>query len=280
MAEDNDGMGDALDGQLRTALAVAMQLAQRFARLREELARAAQVRTEQQTRELQARFDAERSAAAASLAPVHQAEWWNHAGVDDIAAAYETAEAWRPVDADIARTADHMRDELRSRYGVDVDELGADPARVRDLLERTERDRADAAAQRGESGKDAAEGAVLLTTAEQLEREAEQRDQEQREAQVDEPTPGLTREEILAEAAANRDGSAHAYDSAERRQQSAAQLEKSGLDPELVRMRTVTDRDNAVPATAAVATKPGKQNRARTATKTPRMQRERGGLSR
>jgi hypothetical protein len=279
MAEDNDGMGEALDGQLRTALAVAMQLAQRFARLREELARAAQARTEQQTRELQARFDAERSAAAASLAPVRQAEWWNQADVDDIAAAYETAEAWRPVDADMARTADHMRDELRERYGVDVDELGADPARVRDLLERTERDRADAAAQRGESGKDAAEGAMLLTTAEQLERDAEQRDQEQRETQV-EPTPGLTREEILAQAATNRDGSALAYDSAERRQQTAAELEKSGLDPELVRMRTVTDRDNAVPATAAVATKPGKQTRARTATKTSSMQRERGGLSR
>lgn len=278
MVEDNDGMGEALDGQLRTALAVAMQLAQRFARLREELARAAQSRTEQQTREMQARFDAERSAAEASLAPVNQAEWWNHAGVEDIAAAYETAEAWRPVDPGIDGTADHMREEIRARYGVDVDELGADSARVRDLLERTERDRADAAAQRGEGRVDAAEGAVLLTTAEQLERDAEQRDQERREAQVDEPTPGLTREEILAEAAATRDDSALAYDSAERRQQTAAELEKSGLDPELVRMRTVTDRDNAVPATAA--TKPGKQARARTATKSPNMQRERGGLSR
>lgn len=280
MAEDNDGMGEALDGQLRTALAVAMQLAQRFARLREELARAAQARTEQQTRELQARFDTERSAAVASLAPVHRAEWWDHAGVEDIAAAFETAEAWRPVDTGIAGTADHMRDEIRARYGVDVDELSADPARVRDLLERTERDRADAAAQRGESRVDAAESAVLLTTAELLERDVEQPDQEFREAQVEQSAQGLTRAEILAEAAANRDHSALAYDSAERRQQAAAEMEKSGLDPELVRMRTVTDRDNAVPATAAVATKPGKQSRARTATKTPSLQRERGGRSR
>ncbi|SDZ48259.1 hypothetical protein [Herbiconiux ginsengi] len=280
MAEDSDGMGEALDGQLRTALAVALQLAQRFARLREELARVTQSHTEQQTLELQARFDAERSAAAASLTLVQQAEWWNHTSVGEISAAYETAEAWRPVDPGIARTADQMGDELRVRYDIDVAELGADSIRVRALLERTERDRADAAAQRGESRKDDAEGIALLAAAEQVELDVEQSDHELRDAQVDAPTQGLAREQVSTAAATNRNSSAHAYDSAQSRRHAAARLEESGLDPELIRVRIISDRDNALPATAAVDSAPGKQTRARTVSNGSRMQRERGGLSR
>ncbi|PZF32091.1 hypothetical protein [Curtobacterium sp. MCPF17_051] len=34
---------------------------------------------------------------------------------------YQTARAWEPVDEDLAQTAQHMRDEVRDRYGVDVD---------------------------------------------------------------------------------------------------------------------------------------------------------------
>ena len=127
MAEESDGIGEAFDGQMRVALTVATQMAERFARLREELARNAQARTEQQTKELQVRFDAERNAARASLAPVQHQEWWNIAEIDDIATAYETADAWRTVDPDIARTSDRMREELRGRYGIDVNNLDADP---------------------------------------------------------------------------------------------------------------------------------------------------------
>lgn len=115
MADKTDGIADAFDGQLRIALIVAMQMGERLARLREELARAMQARTEQHTRELQARFDADLNVARASLAPVQQPGWWTTAGVDDIAAAYETAVAWRLVAPDMAATADQMRDELQSR---------------------------------------------------------------------------------------------------------------------------------------------------------------------
>jgi hypothetical protein len=280
MAEESDGIGEAFDGHIRIALSVATQMAERFARLREELARNAQARTEQHTRELQARFDAERNAARASLAPVQQREWWNHADVSDIAAAYEAAEAWRSVDEDIARTSDLMREELRSRYGVDVENLGADPAAVREAVARAEQDRGAAAVARGESVEDYAEAAVLLTVADQIDNQGEEWDRE-RDADVnDGPTEGLSREELTAEADGTRDDSAVAYDSAERRDSFAADMESAGVDHELQNVRLVADRENGTHPSAAVATRPGKQAKARNRTKTPGLQRERGGISR
>ena len=282
MAEESDGIADAFDGQIRIALTVATQMAERFARLREELARTAQARTEQQTRELQARFDAERNAARASLAPVQQTEWWNHAGVDDIAAAYETAEAWRGVDDDIARTSDQMREELRSRYGIDVENLGADPAAVRDAMTQAEQERGTAAAARGESVEDYAEAAALLTAADQLDKQAAEQDRERERfaSAKDEPAEGLSREELTAEADVTHDDSSIAYDSAERRDSFAADMGKAGVAPELQKVRLVADRENGTHPTAAVATKPGKQTKARNRTQAPGLQRERGGLSR
>ncbi|TFC10889.1 hypothetical protein [Cryobacterium sp. MDB2-33-2] len=282
MAEESDGIGEAFDGQIRVALTVATQMAERFARLREELARNAQVRTVQQTKELQARFDAERNAARASLAPVQQHEWWNTAGIDDIATAYETANAWRTVDPDIARTSDRMREELRSRYGIDVNNLDADPTAVREALARAQQDRSAAAESRGESGKDYAEATSLLTVADQLDRKAEERDREQERTENThgEPVEGLSREELTGKADVTRDEAANAYDSAGRRELFAADMEKVGVDPQLQKVRLVADRENGTHPSLAVATKPGKQAKARNRSQSPGLQRERGGLSR
>ncbi|TFC01476.1 hypothetical protein E3O42_10175 [Cryobacterium adonitolivorans] len=282
MAEESDGIGDAFDGQMRVALTVATQMAERFARLREELARNAQARTEQQTKELQVRFDAERNAARASLAPVQQQEWWNTAGVDDIATAYETADAWRTADPDIARTSDRMREELRGRYGIDVNNLDAEPTAVREALTRAQQNRSAAAESRGESGKDYAEAASLLTVADQLDRKAEERhrDQERAGNTNDEPAEGLSREELTGKSDVTRDDAANAYDSAGRRESFAADMEKSSVDPQLQEVRLVADRENGTHASAAVATKPGKQPKARNNNEAAGLQRERGGLSR
>ncbi|MBG6059762.1 hypothetical protein RCH16_003190 [Cryobacterium sp. MP_M5] len=282
MAEESDGIGEAFDGQMRVALTVATQMAERFARLREELARNAQARTEQQTKELQARFDAERNAARASLAPVQIQEWWNTAGVDDIATAYETADAWRTVDPDIARTSDHMRQELADRYGIDVNNLDADPAAVREALSRAQQERGIAAESRGQSGKDYAEAASLLTVADQFDRRAEERDREDERTEHanEDPNAGLSREELTGKADVARDDAAYAYDSAERRGSFAADMEKSGVDSQLQKVRLVTDRENGTHPDAAVATRPGKQAKARNRAKASGLQRERGGLSR
>jgi len=121
MADESDGVIEEAGGQMRVALMAATQVAEKFSRLREELARRAQAQTEQQTRELRVRFDAERNAARATVAPTARPEWWNTASVQDVAEMYQTAHAWEPVDEDLAQAAQHMRDEVRDRYGVDVD---------------------------------------------------------------------------------------------------------------------------------------------------------------
>jgi len=121
MADESDGVIEEAGGQMRVALMAATQMAEKFSRLREELTRRAQAQTEQQTRELRARFDADRNAARATVAPTARPEWWITASVQDVAEMYQTARAWEPVDEDLARAAQHMRDEVRDRYGVDVD---------------------------------------------------------------------------------------------------------------------------------------------------------------
>jgi len=121
MAEESDGVIEEAGGQMRIALMAATQMAEKFSRLREELTRRAEAQTEQQTRELRARFDADRNAARATVAPTARPEWWNTASVQDVAEMYQTARAWEPVDEDLASAAQHMRDEVRDRYGVDVD---------------------------------------------------------------------------------------------------------------------------------------------------------------
>jgi hypothetical protein len=293
MTDESDGIGEAFDGQIRIALAVAMQMAQRFSRLREELARSAQARTEQQTHELQVRFDAERNAARASLAPVQQSEWWNTASVADIATAYETAEGWRPVDPEMAGTADRMREELRSRYGIDVENLGADPAAVRDAMTRTE-------------------AGTLLAASEQLDRSADHetaRAREERESrerssefvgeqnEADPTNPWVQLDDgraanvkveeererrgldNRADAARTANDGTKLYDSAERRDSFASDMEKAGVGAELQKTRLTADLDNGTHPSAAVTQKAARQQKRRGAGQKPGMQRERGGLS-
>ncbi|WP_188078996.1 hypothetical protein [Actinotalea subterranea] len=53
-----------------------------------------------------------------------------------------------------------MREELRTRYGVDVDQLHADPSAVRAAMERGEHDRGQGEAERTRAAAENAE-AVL-----------------------------------------------------------------------------------------------------------------------
>jgi hypothetical protein len=60
-------------------------------------------------------------------------------------------------------------------------------------------------------------------------------------------------------------------------QQMSTSFEKSGIGPEMARLRAVTNPESAAPPTAAVATKPGKQRKARALSRTSGLQGERGG---
>jgi hypothetical protein len=116
----DDEVGQEVGQNVRIALTIAMQMGEKFARLREEMARDAQARSAAQARELSARFDAERSAARATLQSVDRPDWWERASVQDIAKVAETAQAWKGHDPIAERAAAVVQREVLERYGVDT----------------------------------------------------------------------------------------------------------------------------------------------------------------
>src|SRR3954453_2199771 len=118
--QEPDGINEALAGALRISLTAAAHAAERLARSREQAARDARAAGEHEAHELQARLGAERAAARAALAPVAREAWWQRAGVDEIARAWETAQAWRDQDPDARQAAERIHEQLRDRYGIDT----------------------------------------------------------------------------------------------------------------------------------------------------------------
>jgi len=263
--DESDGMAEALEGTLRVAVTAAAQLGSQLARHREQHLSDARGRSEQEGREYAARLQAERAAARAQLTPVYRAEWWDRAGAEDIGRAYTAARAWDDVDPEAHRAEQRIRDEVRTRFGIDVDAAGADPAAVRDHLARAEAVREQAEHERRATGEEYVEAQLLMTEAERADRAADAA----REAGEHEPDPA-ERERAQVEAAA-LDGrgdvartEGHAtYDSAERREAFASDLERVGVDREIVATRVRADVSQAVPATEATRTAMKKSPKAR-----------------
>lgn len=120
---ESDGIEEAIEGMSRVGMTVAGRLGEQLARARETTLRRAQAAEEQQGRELQARFDAERAAARAQLAPVMDNRWWDNATTKDIERAHETATAWKDYDPAARNAAETIRDQVQRRFGMDVSEL-------------------------------------------------------------------------------------------------------------------------------------------------------------
>ena len=230
MAEQEpDGINEVFQSGARVAVTAGGLMAERIIRQREQAQRDAEAASRQAARELQARLDSERAAAAAALAPVGRDEWWDRAGPQEIGVAWETANAWRDVDADAQRSADRIRDELRRRYAIDVDSLGAEPAAVQDALERRERALRAANQERASARVDEAVAAPLMVAAGHADRQQD-----------------------AALAAADEDRAEALYDSAERRRELAGDLE-GVADAETIEARVVADTSQARPAQDAVA---------------------------
>jgi len=249
MAEhEPDGVNETFQAAARVAITAGGLMAERRTRAREQAMRDAQAQSEQHTRELQARIDAERAGARASLAPVGRDDWWERAGPEEIGVAWETANAWRDSDRDAAGTVDHMRDQLRQRYAIDPDTLGADPGAVQDALERRERALRLSAQTREQARLDEAAAAPLLVSAAVADREQE-REQAGRDRDP-----------------ADEERAAALYDSADSRRAVANELE-GVVDNETIEARVVADTSQARPAQEAVADSP---------TRTPTARRARG----
>ncbi|ANP74874.1 hypothetical protein [Cryobacterium arcticum] len=288
MAEETDGVGETFDDSLRVALTVASQFGERIARLREQLARQRESDSVQEARELTARFEAERGAMRASLAPVQHSDWWENANPQDIATVHETATAWRDFDDVAHGAADTIKQEVRQRYDIDVDAPGADAAAVAAALSQAERDRAEAAAERTRSGEELAASQLLFAQADRRDREAQESEEQSAAA---EPA-GTTSEEFddiirrnpdwteSKVGAAEREQGSQEYDSAERRHRFAASLEDKGIDQKTIAARLLAEGENAQHPRQAVEARHGGAAKIRKSKSTSAQQRTRGGLSR
>jgi hypothetical protein len=286
VAEEADGIDEALEGQLRVLVTAAGQVGERLARSREEALRREQTRNEQEHRELRSRLEAERHAARAELTGVHRADWWDRATPEQIGRAYQVARTWADEEPEAVRAEQKVREEVKARYGIDVTDTGADSEAVRQRVQ-LELDRADAAraaadAERSRAAAESAEAHRLLA----LSGREDTRGEQARAAAEFEPDPA-ERERAAAEAASYESGSEWArdvglieYDSAERREGTARELEAAGLDRELVATKMRADVSQAKPATEAVTTtRTGRAAKARTTgVRTARAQR--AGLDR
>lgn len=270
MADETDGVGETFDDSLRIALTVASQFGERISRLREQMSHTREAAAQQEYRELENRFEAERGAARASLEPVRHAAWWDSAKVDDIALVHETATVWRDHD-DVAREAgDTIRREVQDRYGIDVDAPGGDATAVAAALREAEQGRADARAERQKAGEELTASQLLFASADRREREAQVQSEIDRTSSDADFSVGIN----------ERDQSAHDYDSSERRQQFAASLEEKGIAKDVIAARLLADGENAKHPSEAVRTPTGKAAKVRSRPIGAVQERTRGGLAR
>ena len=174
-----DGVFKEAEGNMRQALMAAAQLARSATQARQDAAQRATRRDLEEARQLQAQLDAQRVAARAELAPVHESSWWDQAQVRDVARAYETAVTFRDEDQAARDAESRIRQELRERYDVEVLETGADPAVLRATLVDRDTERADRDERQAQARETQDLAAGLVVGAEVLEVSADLADAEE-----------------------------------------------------------------------------------------------------
>ena len=258
-----DGVFEEAEGNIRQQLMAAAQLARSAVQARQDAAQRATRRDLEEARQLQAQLDAQRVAARAELAPVHEASWWDQAQVRDVARAYETAVTFRDEDQAARDAESRIRQELRDRYDVEVLETGADPAVVRATLVDRDTERAERDERQAQARDDQDLAAGLVVGAEVLEVSADLADAE--EAQD------------LRDLAADVEHDAElSWDSAERRERHVEGI-KAGPDQAAAATAwKQADVDQARHPREAVKGGRPKSSRAKSPTVTPGRQIERG----
>jgi colicin import membrane protein len=245
-------MEDAVDGAMRTGLMVASRTGEQLARMREQEQRTIAAAEERRARQLQERFEAQRAAARAQLAPIAQDDWWDKATPEMIERVHETATAWKAYDPRAAQASERIRDQVQSCYGIDVNNTGADEASVSDALARVQ----------------------------QAHLEAENERTKASAARSDEAVTGAAMAGANRQDAARNGRPGPAYDSPQRRQQLAESLEGK-VDREAVNSRLLADKHQGTPAASAVTQKPSLAKTSKMARQGGKGQTlERGGLAR
>lgn len=254
MAEvDADGVTDQAEGNLRMALMTSAQLARTASNARRGRLEQATRRDLDEARQLQTRIDADRSTARAELAPVHEASWWDQADVGQIARVYETAVTWRDEDEAARAAESRIRQELRYRYGVEVNESSADPAVVRAELGRRSADRQERDTEREQGHLDQDLAVGLTIEADVLELQADAAD-------------GRDARELRDEAAALEEHAEVEWDSAVRREEHADRITQAG-EPVAAAAWKQADVDQARHPSEAIRPARPKSPRAKTKVK-------------
>ncbi|MDZ8202732.1 hypothetical protein RZO50_14520 [Microbacterium sp. SSW1-59] len=267
MVDESDGISEAFEGQLRVAVTAAGRVGEIISRQREDAARRAHARSEQEARELASRMNVGRHIARSEYGNVYRDEWWERATPDQIGTTLVTAKAWRNADPEAVRAEGRMRDEVRTRYGVDIDQAGGDPQAVQAAID-TELLRRQSLTERRRSTSEETEAALLMREVDNADRRADAATDRAENA----PEGSNDRTEARDEARSHeraaesaRGAAVPRYDSAERRRNHADTLEAKGIDKEAVSARMSADVGNAKPATDAVKGAPGRDTKARPA---------------
>lgn len=188
MADESDGIEEALETTVRLAVMAGARLGSEIARAREERLREQRRVDEREAERLAQRFEAEKRAAVAEVSQVHRADWWERADAERIGQTYATARAWAPEAEEAARAERKMREELHERYGVDLDRT--DPRAVAAEVEAWRRRlegqrRQDVDRERSAEIAERAEAAVLLDQAARDDRQADVAREDERRADAE-----------------------------------------------------------------------------------------------
>lgn len=291
-----DGIEDQGGEDLRLALLIAAQGAQRLMQTFTDRSRQREQASREGSRRFQAELEAHKAMATAVTRDAGSERWWQESSPQQIAHAWEVARVWEGRDPELGSRAQTLRDGLTARYGIS----DPDVLTVRDLVAAQRDDRAAQVASPLEHAEWQAR--EFGRYAEELAREREALTADLREggttvqdypdwtgARVD-GLEGLEREARLgqrhAEARADRlraYGAAPgtnqewstAWDTAERREALRGRLQAAGVPADAANARLLTDRAQGVPPQASVGQQPATPGPARRAAAPRRTQQQR-----
>ncbi|MGW2793586.1 hypothetical protein ACWC9H_27155 [Streptomyces sp. NPDC001251] len=132
-----DAVSEAMAETIRLAVLLAALAAEMMVEAREERLQRAREESEARARAELERVQAERAAAEPLLRAVHQERFWRdldpQRDAQKIARSWQAASEWAGSDPYAAHTLQHLREQLKSRFGIEVPEWevgGKDLARV------------------------------------------------------------------------------------------------------------------------------------------------------
>lgn len=283
---DNDGLAEGVAGELRTVLTQAVREGERLNQLRMRLARDREKTARQESSNLHAREQGERSVAASqttattverdtalppaperaeidmpadvdprlqreALAAREQYQYlrdpnWETYTPEQIAYPYQVARSWSGTDPEAQNFVHYMHEQIRDRYGIDLEN---DPIFTTDELSHS---LSVAEEERAAAQKERAEAETLLDQSDRAEDHA-----------LDMQDDPAEREELTVDADATLDRSELRYDSAERREVTAAELETLGLPRDAIDAKMTADVSQGTPPSAAVTDPQGRAPKAR-----------------